>query len=101
MNYLIVNNTIADTSGVAARRQYLTSDKEKIMSEGNCKTREISLGDEFGDVAVKVNGVVVTVSSEGRVDWSPAVSGYQATNSLDEKPAEWPVLTRRLGLGHW
>jgi hypothetical protein len=38
------------------------------MGEGSSKTREISLGEDFGDVAVKVNGVRVEVHTDGRVD---------------------------------
>jgi hypothetical protein len=38
------------------------------MAEGSGKVREISLGEDFGDVAVKVNGVRVEVHTDGRVD---------------------------------
>ena len=38
------------------------------MTEGSGKAREIFLGEEFGDVAVKVNGVRVEVHTDGSVD---------------------------------
>src|ERR1039458_4256227 len=38
------------------------------MGEGSSKAREISLGEDFGDVAVKVNGVRVEVHTDGSVD---------------------------------
>ena len=38
------------------------------MGEGSGKAREISLGEDFGDVAVKVNGVRVEVHTDGSVD---------------------------------
>lgn len=37
------------------------------MGEGSGKAREISLGEEFGDVAVKVNGVRVEVHTDGSI----------------------------------
>jgi hypothetical protein len=37
------------------------------MGEGSGKAREISLGEDFGDVAVKVNGVRVEVHSDGSI----------------------------------
>ena len=37
------------------------------MAEGSGKAREISLGDDFGDVAVKVNGVRVEVHTDGSI----------------------------------
>src|ERR1019366_8451567 len=37
------------------------------MAEGSGKTREISLGEDFGDVAVKVNGVRVEVHTDGSI----------------------------------
>jgi hypothetical protein len=46
---------------------YLTATKmEKVMSEGS-SAKEISLGDDFGDVAVKVNGVRVEVHTDGSI----------------------------------
>jgi hypothetical protein len=37
------------------------------MTQQNGKTKEISLGDDFGDVAVKVNGVRVEVHTDGSI----------------------------------
>jgi hypothetical protein len=37
------------------------------MVEGSGKAREISLGEDFGDVAVKVNGVRVEVHTDGSI----------------------------------
>ena len=37
------------------------------MSEGASKARKISLGDNFGDVVVKVNGVRVEVHTDGSI----------------------------------
>jgi hypothetical protein len=37
------------------------------MTEGSNRTREILLGDDFGDVAVKVNGVRVEVHTDGSI----------------------------------
>src|ERR1039458_3938381 len=37
------------------------------MGEGSSKAREISLGEDFGDVAVKVNGVRVEVRTDGSI----------------------------------
>ena len=37
------------------------------MGEGSSKAREISLGEDFGDVAVKVNGVRVEVHTDGSI----------------------------------
>jgi hypothetical protein len=37
------------------------------MIQPNCKAKEISLGEDFGDVAVKVNGVYVKVSTDGSI----------------------------------
>jgi hypothetical protein len=38
------------------------------MAEGSGKVREISLGEDFGDVAVTVKGIRVEVRANGRVD---------------------------------
>jgi hypothetical protein len=38
------------------------------MSEGSSNTREIFLGDGFGDVALKVNGATVEVHADGSID---------------------------------
>ena len=40
------------------------------MTDGSEKTREISLGDNFGEVIVRVNGMCVQVHADGRVDLS-------------------------------
>jgi hypothetical protein len=37
------------------------------MIQQNTKTKEISLGEDFGDVAVKVNGVRVEVHTDGSI----------------------------------
>ena len=37
------------------------------MTEDSSKTKEISFGDDFGDVAVKVNGVRIEVRTDGHV----------------------------------
>jgi len=38
---------------------------EEVMSGCSGKVREISLGEDFGDVAVKVNGVLVVIHTDG------------------------------------
>jgi antirestriction protein ArdC len=40
---------------------------EKFFAAGSGKAREISLGEDFGDVAVKVNGVRVEVHTDGSI----------------------------------
>src|ERR1039458_5284625 len=40
---------------------------EKVMAEGS-KAREISLGEGFGEVALKVNGATVEVHADGSID---------------------------------
>ena len=42
-------------------------EKEKNMAEGSNTAREISLGEDFGDVAVKVNVVRVEVHTDGSI----------------------------------
>jgi hypothetical protein len=36
-----------------------------MSDAASCKAKEISLGDDFGDVAVKVNGVRIVVARTG------------------------------------
>jgi hypothetical protein len=40
---------------------------DAAKNEGSRKAKEISLGDDFGDVAVQVNGVRVEVRRDGSV----------------------------------
>ena len=42
------------------------------------KTREISLGDDFGDVVVKANGAQVTISADGSLHGLPAAANDAA-----------------------
>ncbi len=42
------------------------------MAAGNGKVREISLGDDFGDVVVKANGAQVKISADGSFHGLPA-----------------------------
>jgi len=44
-----------------------TFEKDRIMGDGSAKAREISLGNDFGDVAVKANGGRVEIHSDGGV----------------------------------
>jgi len=44
-----------------------TFEKDRIMGDGSGKAREISLGNDFGDVAVKANGVRVEIHTDGSV----------------------------------
>ena len=37
------------------------------MTEGSSKAKEIALGDELGDIAVKANGVRVEIHTDGSV----------------------------------
>jgi hypothetical protein len=57
------------------------------MADGSGKAREISLGEDFGDVAVSVNGVRVEVHSDGKVDafTNGPVQVHPASND-DTKP---------------
>jgi hypothetical protein len=50
------------------------------MSEGNSKAREIDLGDDFGEVVVKVNHKIIKVGADGRV----AVEAALAIGDLDD-----------------
>jgi len=62
---------------------------------GGGKAREISLGDDFGDVAVKVNGVRVEVHTDGSVDayTEGVVKVHSAANddksTADSAVKEW------------
>jgi hypothetical protein len=40
---------------------------EKVVSGSNGKVREIDLGDDFGDVVLKVNHATIAVGADGRV----------------------------------
>jgi hypothetical protein len=51
------------------------------MSEGNGKAREISLGDDFGDVVVKANGAQVTISADGSLHGLPAPTNDSAATA--------------------
>jgi hypothetical protein len=42
-------------------------EKEKGMTESGGKAKEIVLGDEFGDIAVKANGVRVEIHTDGSI----------------------------------
>jgi hypothetical protein len=65
---------------------------EKVMSEGsNAKEispREISLGDGFGEVAVKANGIRIELHADGSVDayTAGAVKVHPAANDTAAKP---------------
>ena len=37
------------------------------MTEGSSKAKEIALGDELGDIAVKANGVRVEIHTDGSI----------------------------------
>jgi len=50
------------------------------MGEGSGKAREISLGEDFGDVAVKVNGIRIEVHTEGSI----TVNVQGATITIDK-----------------
>jgi len=45
----------------------------------NNKTKEIALGDDFGDVAVSVNGVRVEIRTDGSVKFNPVANDEQRT----------------------
>src|ERR1019366_9357047 len=59
---------------------------EKVMAEGS-KARKISLGEGFGEVALKVNGATVEVHADGSVDayTAGAVKVHPAANDIAEK----------------
>jgi hypothetical protein len=67
--------------------------KEKVMAEGSRKAKEISLGEDFGDVVVKVNGATVEVHAEGSVDayTSGPVQVHPAAND-DAQPEAAPQI---------
>ncbi len=62
------------------------------MSEGSNHTREISLGDDFGPVVVKVNGASIEVGADGRVEASASSEG-----KLQIDPAHWPIYGHQIG----
>lgn len=51
------------------------------MGEGSGTAREISLGEDFGDVAVRVNGVRVEISHDGIVTTKPAPANDAAAKT--------------------
>ena len=58
------------------------------MSEGSASKPEISLGDDFGDVLVKVNGATIDVSAAGYVvATSPSGVEWRAANDTAAKPS--------------
>jgi hypothetical protein len=61
---------------------------EKVMSEGS-NAKEISLGDGFGEVALKVNGTTVEVHADGSVDayTAGAVKLHPAANDTAKSRA--------------
>jgi hypothetical protein len=77
MNYLIVNQL---------RRK-------RIMREGSSNTREISLGENFGDVAVQVKGIRLETHADGSVDvyTNGPVKVHPAAND-DGKPKASPEI---------
>src|ERR1035441_5784246 len=74
---------------------------EKVMAEGS-KAREISLGEGFGEVALKVNGATVEVHADGSVAahtagdvdaWTNAsVRVHAAANDTAGKPKATPEI---------
>jgi hypothetical protein len=68
---------------------YLTArEMEKVMSEGS-NAKEISLGDGFGEVAVKANGIRIELHADGSVDayTAGAVKVHPAANDAAAKAA--------------
>jgi hypothetical protein len=61
---------------------------EKVMSEGS-SAKEISLGDSFGEVAVKANGIRIELHADGSVDayTAGAVKVHPAANDIASKAA--------------
>jgi hypothetical protein len=58
------------------------------MAEGTTRKPEISLGDDFGDVLVKVNGATIDVSAAGYVvATSPSGVEWRAANDTAVKPS--------------
>jgi hypothetical protein len=59
------------------------------MSESGGKAKEIVLGDEFGDIAVKANGVRVEIHSDGSVDayTKGAVNVHSPANDMGKTAA--------------
>jgi hypothetical protein len=53
------------------------------MGEGSGTAREISLGDDFGDVVVKANGAQVKIGADGTIQGFPA----PANDGLSDPPA--------------
>src|SRR6266849_6232462 len=54
------------------------------MSEGSSNAREISLGDDFGDVVVKANGAQVTIRADGSLHGLPASANDSAAKVTHE-----------------
>ena len=62
--------------------------------EGSSNTKEISLGDGFGDVAVKVNGTRIEVHTDGSIDVYPpsSVRVHPAANDSAAKAKTAPEI---------
>jgi hypothetical protein len=58
------------------------------MAEGSSKTREISLGDDFGDVVVKANRAQVKIRADGKVEFYSTANDDTASKA----PLGYPVL---------
>jgi hypothetical protein len=54
------------------------------MTAGSGKAREISLGEDFGDVVVKANGVQVQISADGSIHGLPAPANDTASKVTHE-----------------
>jgi hypothetical protein len=68
------------------------------MSKGSASKPEISLGDDFGDVLVKVNGATIDVSAAGYVvATSPSGVEWRAAANDDGKPKTAPEIGPEIG----
>jgi hypothetical protein len=55
------------------------------MSEGSSKAREIDLGNDFGEVVVKVNGTQVTIGADGSI-YGPPIPANDTGAKLKTAP---------------
>lgn len=60
------------------------------MAEGSNNTREISLGDDFGEVILKVNGTSVQVHADGTVDTYPNIATKKQPSDVEQVAASLP-----------
>jgi hypothetical protein len=54
------------------------------MGQQSAETKEISLGDTFGDVTVKANGTAVVIHANGAIEHYPILQGVRRQRSAND-----------------